>query len=69
MPICEIMSYDALNRCHRVKDESGVIRLVDVMINGDFPEETEPESIVGQKVEYRYEHPYIAIAMYVRVID
>jgi hypothetical protein len=66
MPIYELLEYDARNNCHKVKDEAGVTRLVDVMVNGDFPEGTEPESIVGQKVECKYEYPYIAIAMHVR---
>jgi hypothetical protein len=38
------------------------------MVDGHFPEGTTPKSLVGQKVQYEYEHPYISIAMHVRTI-
>lgn len=69
MPRYQLLRYDAQQNCHLVEDEAGAKRFVDVMVNGDFPEETEPESIVGQRVECDYEYPYIAIAMNVRILN
>ena len=66
--VYEILEYDKQYNCHVVRDAMGMRRFVDIMVNGDFPAGTEPESLVGQKVECDYEHPFIAIAMNVRVI-
>lgn len=64
----DVLKYDAANGCHLVRDETERIRRVDLIVNGDFPHDMEPESLIGKTVECDYEYPYVAIAMHVREI-
>ena len=48
-----------------VIDEKGETRLVDLMVCGNFPPDTDPESLVGKTFEAEYDYPYISIAMHV----
>lgn len=48
---------------HVCKDEFGKRHQVDMMVNGDFPEGTTPESLVGKTYECQYTHPNVEIAM------
>lgn len=64
----KIIKYMPEHNCHRVTDERNETRMMDVMVAGDLPEDTEPEILVGQTVEYNYEHPWIAIAQGVSVV-
>ena len=68
MEVFKILSYDPYVMCHRVEDRQGKKRLVDVMINGDFPEGTNPDELVGKTVACDYDYPYITIAMRVQEI-
>lgn len=64
----EILEYFPNSLCHRVRDEKGVVRLVDIMVNGDFPEDTKPESLIGQKIQCDYEYPDVTIAVRARIV-
>jgi hypothetical protein len=61
-----VIGYNEIERCHKCKINNK-IRLVDLMINGDFPEETNPESLIGKTIEAEWEHPYISIATNVKI--
>jgi hypothetical protein len=64
----KIEKYLSGYNCHEVTDEKNQVRMMDVMVAGDFPEDTDPESLVGETVYYDYEHPWIAIAQGVSII-
>ena len=61
-----VESYEPSQNCHKCDCHDGTKRLVDLMVNGDFPQGTTPESLVGKTFDADYEHPYITIAMNVR---
>jgi hypothetical protein len=62
----DVISYDAAGSHHTVCDDEGMTRFVDLMVNGDFPEDTDPNSLVGKRFDADYDYPLIAIAMNVR---
>jgi hypothetical protein len=66
METYKVLSYDVLQNVHRVQDEQGATKFVDLMVHGDFPEGTTHESLVGQTFVCDYTYPYISIAMNVR---
>ena len=41
---------------------------IDLMVNGDLPKDTDPESLVGRTFTAGYDYPYVSIAMYVREV-
>ena len=55
--------------CHQVTDEKKRVRMMDVMVAGNLPEDIDPESLVGKTIYYDYEHPWIAIAQGVSIIQ
>lgn len=65
----KVIAYDEINRAHRVEDSKGNKRLVDLMTDGDFPEDIEPEALEGKTFVADSEFPYIAIAMGVRQVE
>jgi|DEB0MinimDraft_3_1074331.scaffolds.fasta_scaffold58616_4 hypothetical protein len=58
----KVISYEKAQRAHRVEDSEGHYRLVDLMVSGDFPEDTQPEDLVGKTFKAKREFPFIAIA-------
>ena len=64
----KVLSYNAYQYYHLCEDERGTRHSVDLLVCGKLPEETTPESLVGQTVEYEYTHPFIVIAEGVAVI-
>jgi len=64
----KIEKYLPDHTCHQVTDERNQTRMMDVMVAGDLPEDTDPESLVGKTVYYDYEHPWIAIAQGVAIL-
>ena len=53
---------------HVCINENGASQFVDLMVNGDFPEDFDPTELVGKTVEVERIHPYIAIAHNVKII-
>ena len=68
-PVYKVSSYDYTQRAHWVEDDEGNKRLVDLLVNGDFPEDVEPESLIGKTYRAAYDYPFIAIAMYVEEVE
>jgi len=66
--IFKVIEYNPTHIYHTVKGNNGEIRRLDLMVNGDFPEGTKPESIVGQWVSWDRDFPYISIARNARVV-
>lgn len=62
-----VKSYDKLNGAHKctVTSMNGQVDdyMVDLLVNGDFPKDTNPEDLVGKVFKAKYDYPYIAIAM------
>ena len=65
----KIEKYIPYHNCHLVTDEKNQTRMMDVMVAGFMPENTDPESLVGKTVYYDYEHPWIAIAQGVEILE
>ena len=65
MPKYTVKYFRTSDNCHMVIDEKGETRLVDLMVCGNFPPDTDPESLVGKTFEAEYDYPYISIAMHV----
>ena len=57
-----IKDVDHPHNYHTCEDESGRLHRVDLLVNGDLPEETTPEDLVGKTVTVDYLAPYITIA-------
>jgi hypothetical protein len=43
-------------------------KYVDLMVNGDLPKDTDPESLVGRTFTSEYDYPYVSIAHGVREV-
>lgn len=41
---------------------------IDLMINGDFPKDTDPKSLVGRTFTADYDYAYVSIAVRVREV-
>lgn len=65
----KIEKYLPDHNCHQVTDERNQMRMMDVMVAGDLPVDTDPESLVGKTVYYEHEHPWIAIAKGVAILE
>jgi len=65
----KIEKYLPDHNCHVITDEEGRKRMMDVMVAGDLPENTDPESLIGESIFYDYEHPWIAIAQGVSILQ
>ena len=65
----KVLSYNADQNYHLCQDEHCCQHRVDLMVCGKLPEETTPESLVGQTVECEYTHPFIVIAEGVSLIS
>lgn len=65
----KVLKYEAEDMRHKclVEGES-FPRYFDVMVDGGF-QNVEPEALVGKTLKYRYEHPFIAIAVDVKIIE
>jgi len=63
----EVVEYDANANWHVCRDSDGKIHRVDLMANGDFPEGTEPESLIGKTVSCDYTFPFISIGIGVAI--
>lgn len=59
----KIVSYDSINNCHNCIDEQGEERKVDMMVNGNFSNGTDLNSLIGNTYEVGRIFPYAEIAM------
>ncbi len=41
-------------------------RLMDVLVDGGFPDGTNPEDVIGKEIEADYSYPHVEIAMGVK---
>ena len=62
-PVYKVLSYDEAQRAHQVEDDEGNKRLVDLLVNGDFDEDVDPEALIGKTYRAAYDYPFIAIAV------
>ena len=54
---------------HVCEDENGRERRIDLLVNGDLPKDTTPESLVGKTVKVHHLHAYVEIAHDVEIIE
>ena len=59
----KVISYDQAQQAHLVEDSKVYRRLVDLMVHGDLPEDTQPQDLVGKTFTAEREFPFIAIAV------
>ena len=59
----KVIKYIPSDRAHLVEDDNGRKRRVDLIVDGGFPEDTCPESLVGKTFTSVSEFPFIAIAV------
>lgn len=64
-----ILEYNKAHLAHRVVDERGVKKFLDIMVRGSLPEGITNEELVGKEIEYAEETPYVSIAHDVSIID
>lgn len=65
----KVRAYQKHTNVWECLDKDGAVYLIDLMVNGDFPEDTDPEFLVGKTVEVAGTFPYISIAHGVRVVE
>lgn len=65
----KVRAYQKHTNVWECLDSEGSVHLIDLMVNGDFPEDTDPEFLVGKTVEVDRMHTYISIAHGVRVVE
>lgn len=59
----EVVGYDKNMNCHVCLDSDGQKHRIDLMVNGDFPQGTEPDSLLGKRVSCDYTYPCVSIGM------
>ncbi len=65
-----VKSYSETFGCHECTFDGGLRTVfVDLFVNGDLPENLEPNDLIGKTVQVNYTHGFIWLADGVRVID
>ena len=67
--IVEVKSYNHHWMAHDCRDGNGAIRRIDLLVNGDFEKDMDPEDLVGKRVEINSVHPFIEIAHGVKIVS
>lgn len=65
----KVIEYEKIYDCHVCIDEDDKRHLIDLMVAGDFPEGTSPESLIGKTVSCSYTLPHISIAKGVHIVS
>lgn len=63
-----VVSYAEHWDAHKCRFENGDEKWIDLMVSGDFDNETR-ESLIGKTVEFEITHAFISIAHRVRVVE
>lgn len=58
-----VVGYNKQHQYHYCVDENKGSCRVDLMVNGDFPQDTDPQSLVGNTYEIDYKFPIIELAI------
>lgn len=62
----DVISYDIFNMMHVCKF-NGLTILVDLLVNGDFDDEIDPEELIGKTVSVEYTHTNRFLAAGVKI--
>ena len=65
----KVISYLSHVDSHKVITEDGNTMIADLLTNADFPDDTDPKSLIGKEFTYEYTHPYITFFCGVKEIE